>query len=188
MSSLELLKASASKFKQVKERDQATRNSLNTGTKIKFSLISTSKTMSYYEEDSLLSYDKFIENDHQIDGLHLTDPDDVVLDSSYCNILFLHPIINEDTIFRVTCRDELKGFTRSELALYVMQRYHLLVYLYQNYDINKGKIVSGDELSVRKKVLYKPFMYEEDWTDNGVKSLQYNKDTDQWKVILNSYA
>lgn len=181
----------------IDQRNKSTNATLEDGTQIDFLLLKEGETVEVDDEyddrpqeQYILTYEKFIENNHQIEGLNLADPDDIVLNLSECYILFKYPVSRQVTIYKLRAKDEMIGFTRAELALAVMQRYHLMVYLYLNYDIEKGKVVSGDELKERdsKKILYVPFMYEEDWTLNGVTGLKYCEELNQWEVLLYNYA
>jgi len=177
-----------------KKRDRLTKNSTDNKSTIDFILLPEGTNIENvvddeYDgipDDNVLFYDKFVNNNMSIDNLGLHVPDDIVLKSSYCNILFDYPVnYKEHTVFTVHANDEIVGFTRKELALKVMQRYHLMWYLCKNYDVEKGMIVSDELAKERKITIFESNFYTSDWTDNGVVSLIYKKETDQW--IVNCY-
>lgn len=107
---------------------------------------------------------------------------------SYCNILFEYPVsYREYTCFTVHADDRMIGFSRKELALKAMQRYHLMWYLCKNYDITKGTIVSEELAKERKIIIFEPMAFVDEWTLNGLVSLVYKKDTDQWRFNCYDY-
>jgi hypothetical protein len=189
------------KLECAKKIDENTRNSLQDSVMINFILSDepvpkfnfetyfNQKTDDQYDEsyddDSILLYDTFIKNNMSVDNLSLVYENEVVLKCSYINVFFGHPNFAEQTTFRIVASDILKGFTMKELALKVMQKYHMLVFLYKNYDMEKGTIVT--EMLPFNDRCFRPCMYEGEWTDNGVSGLQYHKDVDYWEVILFNY-
>ena len=152
----------------VKKRDSMTKINLQNGTSIKFKV----------------EYKTFIDNNMQINGLN--QEDDIVLQSSYCNILYSYPAFQHHAVFTVHANDKITGFTKKELALKAMRLYHMLYYLSENYDIQKGHIVSTD--TKREEVIFRPVCSDErEYTDNGLRCLQYNKDSDQWEFVCIQY-
>lgn len=174
----------------IKARDTFTRDTTSDGSTIDFVLIpdgktiNESKSMDDYDDelhhDFVLTYEKFLDNNMQIEGLNLHEPEELVLASSYCNILFNYPCRRQSTVFSIRADSDITGFTRKELALKAMRLYHLKVYLCKNYDITKGCIVSDELAKERKIVIFEPAMYMGEWERNGLVSLTYQKNVDQW--------
>lgn len=163
----------------IKKSDCITLNTLVDEETIDFILIDTN-------DDNVLEYQKFVNNDFKIDGLWLADPDDVVLKLSYCDVLFDYPCFDSKVVFTLHPTDKMIGFTRKELALSVMQKYHMLYYLSCNYSTAVGKVVDDKTSIKREDSVFRPIM-EYEWRDNGVLQLQYNKIKDQWCVIYEDY-
>jgi hypothetical protein len=183
----------------INKRDKITKESLKNDYYIDFVVLPNDKTMddyNNYDSDELfddniyfITYEKFMQNNMKIDGLNLQNPDEIVLESSYCNVLYSYPGFDDKTAFTIKADDEITGFTRKELALKVMQRYHLLCYLFQNYDKESGCVVSQELAQQReeRKIMFRSVMYETEWTDNGLKSLIYHKETNQWTFECCNY-
>ena len=173
----------------IRERDKSTKDSLKHDQTIDFILISEGtndlpeiNSIDDIPEKFVLTYDKFINNNMTVDNLGLINSDDIVLKSSYCNILFSYPVnYNEPIIFSIGADDKKIGFKRKELALKAMQKYHLLYYLYKNYDVEKGEIV----LDEKKVTIFEPNQCDEEYTQNGLLNLIYDKEKDHW--IFNTY-
>ncbi len=177
----------------IKDRDSDTKNNTEDDISIDFILNpnGNSELPKLDDDDDIptecvLLYETFVKNKMSIDGLGLINADDVVLKSSYCNILFNYPVnCRENIVFTIHADNDTIGFTRKELALKSMQKYHLMLYLYKNYDVEKGMIVSNELAKERKITMFSPSRYDDEWTDNGLLNLIYCKELDQW--IFNCY-
>ena len=174
----------------INKRDANTKKDLQDKEQIDFILIPNGLTIDDFEnedvdkEEFILEYQKFINNSMKIDGLGLFQGDNIALNSSYCNVLYKYPMFQNHTVFTIQADDEITGFTKKELALKIMQRYHMLYFLSKNYDIEKGIITQND---MGRKAIFRPVMYDDQWSDNGVLCLQYHKDLDQWEFICADY-
>jgi len=124
---------------------------------------------------NLVFYENFIKN-MSVEGLIYEN--EVVLKCSYINVHFRYPMLQSDVTFKIMADNELDGFTMKELVLKVMQRYHMLVFMWQNYDIKNGII------NPTSRNCFKPLVYESDWTMNAVTGLKYNKTNNTWMVML----
>ena len=152
------------------------------------------------DEMNVLLYEKFVNNGMKVDNLGLLYENEIILKSSYANILFTYPVYRDSVVFTLTANNDVEGFTMKELVLKVMQRYHLLTFLCVNYNMAEGKIVNteAETDNVPMKHLFtnvpksdrdcfEPTLYTSEWTDNGVVQLKYHKDKDQWEVMLYDY-
>lgn len=203
------------KWAYVRKRDIITKNTLKNGTRIDFMLLSNNDvTLSPFDYDTyinkntndqesdedndenwedndtdanILLYETFVNNNMKIDGLNLMYADETVLKSSYANILFKYPSFENEVVFTIHSDDRVKGFTMKELALKVFRYYHLQVFLCKNYDMENGKMLTEapDEKTFNR--CFRPVLWESEWTDNGILSLEYCKDTNQWEVLLSDY-
>lgn len=126
--------------------------------------------------DNLVFYDNFVKT---MDVNGLIYENEIILKCSYINVWFKYPMHDRDVTFKIMADNTIDGFTMKELVLKVMQRYHMLVFMWQNYDIKQGIINPG------VKNCFQPFMYDCDWLMNGVVGLEYNKEKDIWMVMLN---
>ncbi len=188
------------KMAYINKRDEITKNNTDDKQSIDFVLVPEGKTIrdikifdkyddDLYDEEYILLHETFANNNMSIDGLGLYGENDIVLKSSYCNLLLDYPCYRESTVFTIYADDEMVGFTRGELALKAMQRFHLKLYLCNNYDVSKGMIVSDDlaKKRSRNQILFEPTMYMDEWDRNGLVSLDYKKETDQWNFICHDY-
>ncbi len=187
------------KMTYISKRDEITKNNTDDKQSIEFVLVPEGKTIrdikildkydDMYDGEFVLLHETFANNNMSIDGLGLYGEDDIVLKSSYCNLLLEYPCYREKTVFTIYADDDMVGFTRGELALKAMQRFHLKLYLCNNYDVSKGMVVSGElaKKRTRDQILFEPTMYMDEWDRNGLVSLTYNKETDQWTFICHDY-
>lgn len=180
-----------SNYKQmyIKKRDVKTKQKLENDDQIHFILLPEGKTLDDFDnldddadlDEYQLRYDKFVKNEMKIDGLNLALADEIVLESSYCNILFDYPNFQSNVAFTVHADDDMKGFTRKELALKAMQRFHMLWYLCTNYDMEKGCVIQKDVTNIPiREMPFRPTLYLDEYTDNGLLYLLYKKETNQW--------
>jgi hypothetical protein len=152
------------------------------------------------DDFSVLFYKTFIDNNMKMDNLGLMYENEIILKSSYANILFDSPIYRSSVVFTLHANDEIAGFTMKELSLKIMQRYHLIVFLYKNYNMEEGKLVdrTGEMENIPNKELFtnipksgkycfEPVLYESELYDNGVMGLEYCKEKEQWTVLLYDY-
>lgn len=181
------------KYAYQKKRDQITIDNLKNDCIIEF-------TMDTGKEVPVFNYDTFI---NKLYNDELSDEDsecilyeefvktmtvgklvydnEIILKCSYINVHFKYPMRQTDVTFKMMADNEMNGFTLNELALKVMQKYHMLVFMWQNYDLKQGIINPGVHNC------FQPFMYECDWLMNGVTGLQYDKPTNTWEVLLIDY-
>jgi len=138
------------------------------------------------DDYEMLLYQTFVDNGMSVDNLGLVYENEIVLKCSYANILFSHPNFNSNTVFTIHADDEITGFTMKELALKTMQRYHLLFFLFQNYDMQKGIIVDDNTKPI-DDCCFRPTLWKSEWSDNGLLNLVYNKNTDQWRFECCDY-
>jgi hypothetical protein len=180
----------------IKKRDRITKINTEDKCTIDFVLLPNGTNIEDIVDDeydgipaeNVLMYETFVNNGMSVDNLNLHGENDIVLKSSYCNILLGYPVnYKEHVVFTVHADDEIVGFSRKELALKAMQRYYLLWYLCKNYDITKGTIVSEELAKERKIVMFEPTAYFDEWTNNGLVSLEYKKETDQWEFNCYEY-
>jgi len=143
------------------------------------------------------------------------NPDEIVLAQSYMELHFNSPTYRDHVTFTLHADDEIKGFTRKELAHKCMQYYHLQFYLCQNYDMNKGcftinkaanqvynkhselnehleaqHAASGYNMDWMNQEppkdfklpepLFRPVLFYDEYTDNGLCDLEYNKQKEYW--------
>jgi hypothetical protein len=129
-----------------------------------------------------LLYERFVENKNNIDGLSLNNPDEIVLQLSEIDVYFNTPMSPGNAVmFRISANNKQGGFSRKELALKIMQRYHMLYFLFKNYDMEAGVIKSEPtKYDDFFEACFRPICYESQWTDNGLHSIIYNKDKDCW--------
>lgn len=133
------------------------------------------------EDEKAVWYEDYVKN-MNVDNLNLLHENEIVLKSSYMNILFKSPNFNSETTFKIYADDEVEGFTMKEIVLKVMQKYHMLYFLYKHYDMEKG-IISNEI----KSPCFRPVLYESDWLDNGLSHLCYDKKSNTWEFICANY-
>lgn len=169
------------------------------------------------EEDYPLYYKDFLDNNMSIGNLAYQN--EVILKCNKIKLMFDYPN-RAKTMLQITADDEMKGFTVGELALKIMQRYHMLYYMNYNYDVKTGKVIdekhtfewnrpyvqppipdgSNNGLDFLDREFKAPVKnpeafehcfgepcFEYEWSDNGVKRIEYNKQMDYWKVICIDY-
>lgn len=206
------------KWEFVKKRDNITKSELNDKQVISFMLMDPNKhyknllpfnydnymngdvSMSEDAKESdnedddyeMLLYETFMNNGLSIDNLGLVYENEVILKCSYANILFSYPNFNSNTAFTIHADDEICGFTFKELALKAMQKYHLLYFLFKNYDMEKGTLINENSdntnhFNTFENRCFRPTLWESEWTENGLLNLVYNKQTDQWKFECCDY-
>ena len=136
-------------------------------------------------DNNCLYYEQFIKNNHSIQGLNLLYENEIILKSSYINILYNYPCYTPKTTFHISADNEMEGFTFGELALKAMQFYHLLFDLYKHYDIQKG--IRKELPDNDRERYFRSVAYIGEWEDNGLHSLKYHKETDTWEFICIEY-
>lgn len=104
--------------------------------------------------------------------------DDIVIKMSYINIYFDFPCVKDQPTFKITADNDELGFTRKELALKILQLFHMLYFLHKNYDMEKG-IISDD---ITNKC-FQPLIAEYDYESNSIYGIEHNGDN-IWKVLL----
>ena len=187
--------------KLIRKQDKATKKSLVDGQKIAFirdRAICHFKILRYLsdgtfgesqddEDYSMIDYQEFLDNNMTIDNLGLINKDEVVLKMSYIDILFNSPNFGSDTTFRIMADNELVGFAREELGLKIMQRFHLLYFLFQNYNMERGNIRETPIIHFDTKrqngTCFEPIIGYQDYSDNGLSHIVYNEDKKIWKFI-----
>ncbi len=132
-------------------------------------------------------YQSFVDNNMQIDGLPLENPDEVVLEMRYCNIHFDSPNYDPKVTYSITADDEIKGFTRKELALKTMRLYHMMFYISKYYDPISGKVVDDPTKLNERTQLFRPVLHEWQYRNNGISSLKYVKENDHWICEMADY-
>ncbi len=130
------------------------------------------------EENEGIKYNDFLNNNMQIP--EIKDKDEIVINMSYANIWFGFPCYCDSPTFKIKATDELKGFTREELALKIFRRFHMLYFLHKNYDMVKGVI---DTEIIESKRCFQPLCGEYDYSDNGVYGIEYDKKNNRWEVL-----
>lgn len=168
------------KYAFIKERDSKTIENLLDGYEIRF----MKEGIEYSDENDEITgirYSDFIV-DFMVSGEKLANPNDIVLASSVARLRYSSP--GEGTEFNIRADNEMIGFSRLELATKALKYFHLLYYLYSNFDIDKGQIVeSGTE--IKSKIFSPVFEYE--YRDNGLSSLKYDKNKNVWNCIYMDY-
>lgn len=117
-----------------------------------------------------ITYKSFMEKTYELE-----DPEDLVLPCSYILIHYNNPCWKESVTFHIPADDEMLGFKRLELMKKSMERFHLLYYLFINYNVEEGKINPD-----RSSYLFHPLISRDEYTDNGLRCLTYNKEKDYW--------
>lgn len=165
------------KLKYVKCRDKKTIEALNDKQEILF-LDETNNIPnnddSSDNEYTGITYKSFMDKTYK-----LQDPDTIVLPCSYINIHFDHPCWQEHVTFRIPAEDEIKGFTRHEIMKRALERFHLIYYIFRNYNVEEGKMNSENP-----SCLFHPVLWSDEYTTNGLHSLIYNKKHDYWTFDL----
>lgn len=126
-----------------------------------------------------IDYAVFVENKMKLPTLEREN--DIVIKMSYANIYFEDPCWNSKSTFKINSDNKI-GFTRKELALKVFQRFHMLYFLYKNYDMKKG-IISNNVIIPDRNRCFSPLM-EYDYLDNGIYGVQYDKIYNRWTILL----
>ena len=157
------------KYQYLRYRDKNTIGKLKDKDKIPFADDAKSSDKSD-DESKGIRYQSFIENNYK-----LNDPDKIIFPCSYIDIHFNSPCWKDHVTFRINAEDEMLGFRRLELMKRALERYHLLYYLFKNYNIEEGKINPENP-----SYLFSPVLYSNEYTDNGLKSLIYNKELNYW--------
>lgn len=172
-------KASKIRSAEINKMNMTTIESLVDGQKIKFRNINhpdiESDDETYDDDTHGLLYEDFMKNE-----INLKGNDDIVLKQSFILVHYDYPSYDRVT-FTIKADNELIGFTRRELAVKCMKYFHLQLYLYQNYNMEKGEF---DPL--KGSGLFKPF-YLCDYTDNGLSDLVYNKQKNYWVFTCMNY-
>ena len=114
-----------------------------------------------------------------LDNLGLLYEDEIILKSSYANVHFDYPNFKSYVTFSLHADNEMRGFTVKELALKMMQRYHLLYFLFDNYDMTKGKLFPDKKLIGDTRRCFRPCLFTGEWY-NGLKCICYDKEFDRW--------
>lgn len=109
------------------------------------------------EEDTNypLVYKAFLDNNMSVKNLGLAYEEEVILKCSKINVLFDYPN-RQYTMMQITADDVMRGFTVGELALKVMQRYHMLYYLNFNYNLKEGKMIDEPHTFEWKRAYVQP--------------------------------
>jgi hypothetical protein len=107
----------------------------------------------------------------------LAKADEVVIPASYANIYFAEPNWEEHVMFKLVASDKMKGFTRAELAIRVMNRWRMMHWLCFNFDLTTGKPDPA-----KPSHIFAPVLRETEYTHNGLEGLRYNKAKDVWVV------
>ena len=155
------------KYQYVKYHDKSVTGGLKNGDKISF--IDDSDESS--DEDSGgIRYQSFISKIYK-----LNDPDTVVLPCSYIDIHFNSPCWRDNVTFKIHAEDEMIGFTRLELMKAALERFHLLYYLFKNYNAEEGRINLNSS-----SCWFSPVLRVDEYSENGLKSLIYNKEKGYW--------
>lgn len=128
-------------------------------------------------------YEDFVANNMQVQEIE--GGNDIVIEANYIHIFFDTPCFSDQPTFTITTDNETIGFTRKELILKVMQLFHMLYYLYKNYDMENGTITTND-ISYDKKC-FRPLLADYDYNDNGVVGLKYDKLYNRWNVLMINY-
>lgn len=210
------------KYKYIQNRDKKTKDSLQDKQLIEFHNVNhdsdkETDSESDNEENTYgLSYTEFLAN-----NIRLKNPDEIVLEQSYISVHFNSPNYRDHTTFTIHADDEMKGFTRKELAIKCMKYYHMQYYLCRTYDLDKGCFVTNNPVNQmydkhsefnesleeehRKNPsmdwlfkepqktfkihhqIFSPVLYYDEYTDNGLNELEYNKEKDYWIFVCLTY-
>jgi hypothetical protein len=168
------------KHTYISNRDKKTKESLQDNQTIKFCNInhnSDDENEDDYENTHGLLYKEFLDN-----KIELKEPDELVLAQSYISVRFNSPVFRDHTTFTILANDEMKGFTRKELAIKCMKYFHLQYYLCQHYDMNEGCFKQDHGTG-----LFRPVLYYDEYTENGLSALEYYKEKDYWLFICMDY-
>jgi hypothetical protein len=98
-------------------------------------------------------YSDFVDNHMTVQGL--ARENDIVLLCSSIKVMFNYPN-RDEIIMTINADDAMKGFNMGELALKVMQRYHMLYYLNYNYDMKIGKVIDKPHTFERNRPYIQP--------------------------------
>lgn len=214
------------RFKYVQNHNKQTKESLQDKQLIEF------HHANYNSDAESDEYGECEENDDKY-GLHYEDfisnkkvefknPDEIVLAQSYIKVYFNSPTFRDHVMFTIHADDEMKGFTRKELAYKCMKYYHMQYYLSQNYDLDKGCFVTNNAIKQvynkdsefhqaineyhrqnpsmdwlfkepEKTInipepIFRPVLFYDEYTDNGLDALEYNKEKDYWIFLCLTYV
>lgn len=132
-------------------------------------------------DHDILPHDKFVENGMKLDGLDLIGENDIVINKPDCNIYFDWPMSEEYVTFRIMADNKDVGFTRGEIALKAMQKYHMLAFLSNNYDNAEGKIRNEDNhKSQTYEKVFSNYYWHDGYYGNGLWFLKYEEKFDRW--------
>lgn len=113
----------------------------------------------------------------------LENENEVILPLSHINVHFSYPCSNDNVTFGIVADNPIRGFTRLELATKVMQRFHLLYYLFCNYSLEEGEINSSNSSAI-----FAPMTTTDEYTDNGLAGLSYDKKLNRWDFECINYT
>lgn len=134
-----------------------------------------------------IEYEEFMASQMQLPNLE--DGDDLVLACSSCTICFDYPC-QAKAMFMIRADDDITGFTRKELALKVMQLYCMMAFNYKNYDKTTGKLQNSQLVDKndpeRAQRIFAPIV-DEEWEENGIIGITYNKEKDYWVCQCSHY-
>ena len=176
-------------------QNQQTKESLQHNQLIKFRHINSKEPIdieiekdfdSDYDENEMdlggLLYENFMQN-----KIDIKNPDDIVLQCSNAKIHYSYPCSPSNAVtFTIQADDEMKGFTRKELAVKAMHFFHLIYYIYQHYDTNTRNFIPDKGPGVYEG-LFRPTCFPGEYENNGLRNLQYNKEKDYWEFICMEY-
>ena len=170
------------KLLYIKRRDQQTRDKLIDKQFIRFIIGEECKDEERDEErekcdNEYMMYEDFIKNGMKIENLARAD--DLMLACSKCDICFDYPC-KDSVIYTIRANDEIVGFTRKELALKVMQLYCMMAFNYKNYDKTTAQITNMESMPKNApQRIFSP-INDEEWEENGMGGIRYNKEKDYW--------
>lgn len=135
-----------------------------------------------WDDNDILPHDVFVNNDMKIEGLGLVGSNDIVINQPECNIYFNWPMTEDYVTYRLVADNKNIGFTRGEIALKAMQKYHMMAFICNNYDSAKGCVRYEDNSrgDVYKKT-FGNFMWIQPYYGNGLWHLIYEADYDRYR-------
>lgn len=129
-------------------------------------------------------YDEFAKN---MRIPELKNSNEVVIQMSYADISFEEICVDMMPIFRIHADNESFGFTRAELLTKLFEIYHMLYFIYKNYNMQNG-LISANMNNVKwKNRCFRPLIGDYDYESNGIYSLEFNKQRGIWIVQFLHY-
>lgn len=181
------------KLRDIRRNDRAQLDAIEDGTCIYFEPIQRNYEIVKIVETELDSFDDS-ETSQDIDGIYyaefvknmcipeLKNANDIVIEMGYADISFESFYFDMRPIFRIHANDEETGFKRGELLTKLFKIYHMMYFMYKNYNMETGSINATITNVHWENRCFKPLIGDCDYEANGIHYLEFNKQTKIWKL------